>query len=247
MKNFFANIPPITRHLLIINVLVWIAQQAVPRATGFDLTTMFSLHYWGASDFNPVQFVTYMFLHAPGDFTHLFFNMFTLIMFGPILERALGSKRFITYYAVCGVGAAIMQELVWTFTWRSILIPLLAEGNSIGLEQMTMAVNEAIARGDALPFLNSMQTIGASGAVFGLLLAFGMLFPELPMFILFIPIPIKAKWVVIGYGAMELAFGVTGLWSSVAHFAHLGGMVFGLGLLLYWRSRARHNNNFNNY
>ena len=118
------------------------------------------------------------------------------------------------------------------------MIPMLANLNGVSVDYMTQVVNETIAAGKDLPFLNSMLTIGASGGVFGILLAFGMLFPNMPLYLMFIPVPVKAKWMVIGYGLIELMFGVSGIMSSVAHFAHLGGMLFGFVVLLYWKKKG---------
>lgn len=234
-NTFIDSIPPVTRNLLIINFLVWFAQIALPRV-GLDIENYLALRYWEASQFNPVQLVTYMFLH--GDFSHIFFNMFSLWMFGGILERVMQGKRFLFYYLTCGIGAALVQELVWTFTWRSELIPLLAMQNGVPVEYMTQLVDHTIAAGKELPFLNSLATIGASGGVFGILLAFGMLFPNMPLYLMFIPVPVKAKWMVLGYGLIELLFGVSGIMSSVAHFAHLGGMLFGFIVLWYWKKKG---------
>jgi len=234
-NSFFNSIPAITKNLLIITFLVWIAQMVLPRV-GIDVEGYLALHYWSASQFNPIQLVTYMFLH--GDFSHIFFNMFSLWMFGRILENVMGGKRFLFYYITCGIGAALVQELVWAFTWRSELIPALAGLNSVSVDYMTQIVNNYIAQGEDLPFLNSLVTIGASGGVFGILLAFGMLFPNMPLYLMFIPVPVKAKWMVIGYGLIELLFGVSGIMSSVAHFAHLGGMLFGFIVLVYWKKKG---------
>lgn len=233
-NSFIDSIPPVTRNLLIINFLVWFAQSALPRV-GVNIENILALHYWEASQFNPVQLVTYMFLH--GDFSHIFFNMFSLWMFGRILEQVMNGKRFLFYYLTCGIGAALVQELVWTFTWRSELIPILANANHVSVEYMTNVIDYAIAAGKDLPVLNNLATIGASGGVFGILLAFGMLFPDMPLYIMFIPVPVKAKWMVIGYGLIELLFGVSGMMSSVAHFAHLGGMLFGFLVLWYWKRK----------
>lgn len=201
---------------------------------GISLNNLIGLHYIKGSDFNVVQVITYMFLHA--DFSHLFFNMFSLFMFGPLLERVLGPKRFLFYYISCGIGAAIVQEIVWSLTWVDMLA--LSDGSGF----VTMRGEEALAyvmQHDMLDeYLNSFLTIGASGAVFGILLAFGMIFPNMPLFLMFIPIPIKAKWMVIGYGAIELFFGINGIQNSVAHFAHLGGMIFGLLILIYWKRKG---------
>ena len=235
--SIFKNFPTITKNLLIINILMWLAQITLPRV-GINLTELLGLHYWGASDFNPAQMISYMFLHSDKDFTHLFFNMFSLLMFGPLLERVLGSKRFLFYYISCGLGAALVQEIVWQFTWKDMFAPFFANAGGWSREDAYKAIDVAIAQGENIPALNALLTIGASGCVFGILLAFGMLFPNLPLYLMFIPIPIKAKYMVIGYGAIELFFGVTGTMDSVAHFAHLGGMLFGLLLLLIWKKKG---------
>ena len=188
-NSFLGSIPAVTRNLLIINLLVWFAQNTLPRI-GIDVEAFLALHYWQASDFNPVQLISYMFLH--GDFSHIFFNMFSLWMFGRILEQVMGQKRFLFYYISCGLGAAVIQELVWTFTWRADFIPALANLNQVSTTYMSQLVDQALAAGEELPFLNQMLTIGASGGVFGILLAFGMLFPNMPLYLMFIPVPINA-------------------------------------------------------
>lgn len=233
----FSNFPAVTKNLLIINLLVWVAQISLPKL-GIDLTQMLALHYWGASDFNVAQLFTYMFMHSENDFTHLFFNMFSLFMLGPLLERTLGSMRYLFYYITCGLGAALVQELVWEFTWIDMFAPAYANAAGITMEEAYEAVRMVIASGKNIPALNGLLTVGASGCVFGILLGFGVLFPNLPMYMMFIPIPIKAKYMVIGWGALELMFGISGTMDSIAHFAHLGGMIFGLILLLYWKKKG---------
>ena len=236
-NSFLNRIPPVTRHLILVNVLVWIVH-----TQGFDLSKYLGLHYFTASDFNAMQLITYMFMHDTRGITHIFFNMFSLYMFGRLLEQVLGSRRFLFYYISTGIGAALLQEGVIALTWfdtlaHSLNVPydaavaFLSDPISVGstFEHRDMLVNE---------FLNSMITVGASGAVFGILLAFGMIFPNLPLYLFFIPVPIKAKYMVIGYGLIELYFGISGTMSGVAHFAHLGGMLFGLLILLYWRKKG---------
>lgn len=241
--SVFKNFPAVTKNLLIINILMWLAQVTLPKA-GINLTELLGLHFWIASDFNPAQLFTYMFLHSDNDFTHLFFNMFSLLMFGPLLERTLGSKRFLFYYLSCGLGAALVQEVVWQFTWKEIFAPFFANAGGWTMEQAYQAIDTALANGENIPALNALLTIGASGSIFGILLAFGMLFPNLPLYLMFIPIPIKAKYMVIGYGAIEFFFGISGTMSSVAHFAHLGGMLFGLIILLIWKKKGNIGGNY---
>lgn len=223
----------VTINLLIINTIMLVAS-AVLRHKGIDLNDILGLHYWKGSDFNVAQVVTYMFMHA--NFTHLFFNMFSLIMFGRILENVLGKKRFLFYYISCGIGAALVQELVWMLTWENTLV--LQDANGFVAMRGAEAVEYAVTHGMINDYFNSFITVGASGAVFGILLAFGMIFPNMPLYLMFIPIPIKAKWMVLGYGAIELFFGINGWQGSVAHFAHLGGMIFGFLILMYWKKKG---------
>ena len=241
-NSFFSRIPTITKNLIIINFIVWLATMVLSSRVGFDIEKFGSLHYFEASDFNPVQLITYMFMHA--DFTHFFFNMFALFMFGTTIERKLGQTRFLFYYISCGLGAAIIQEITWYFTWESIFTMPLANQNAISLEEMSQAIAQAQAMGIDMPFLNQLLTVGASGAVYGILLAFGMIFPNQPIYMMFIPVPIKAKYFVIGYGAIELLYGLSMANDGVAHFAHLGGMLFGLLMILYWKRKGIINGNY---
>ena len=232
---------PVTKNLIIINFIVWLAMLVLPSRIGVNVEDFGGLHYFGASDFNPAQLLTYMFMHSTQSFAHILFNMFALFMFGWTLERVLGSKRFLFYYISCGIGAAILQELTWALTWENTFVPIIANLNGISFDTARAAIQEAMSNGEDLPFLNALVTIGASGAVYGILLAFGMLFPNRPLYIMFIPIPIKAKWMVIGYGALELLVGMAEFWGrpdGVAHFAHLGGMIFGFFIIWYWKKKG---------
>lgn len=215
-RNSFAGIlPMVTKNIIIINGIIWLAQFVLLRRADMDLSQQFGLHFVGSDQFHIYQLVTYMFLHDPYSISHVFFNMFAVFMFGRTLEQVWGSKRFLTYYLVTGIGAGLIQMLV------------------VYLRMQTLVPQEMFS------MINSV-TIGASGAVFGILLAFGMLFPNAQLFIIPFPFPIKAKWFVIGYGLLELIFGVanrTG--DNVAHFAHLGGMIFGIFMILYWRKKDR--------
>lgn len=243
--SIFSGIPPVTKNLIIINFLVWLAMLTIPDKLGVDLIKYGALHYVTASDFNPVQLITYMFMHSTDGIAHVFFNMFSVFMFGVTLERVLGSKRYLFYYISCGIGAALIQELVWAFTFDDMLFSGLARVNPVPREQIEILLSspEYASQFASLSadFANQLITIGASGAVFGILLAFGMIFPNRPLYLMFIPIPIKAKWMVIGYGALELLFGVTQTMDSVAHFAHLGGMIFGFIMIWYWKRKGLFN------
>lgn len=222
------NLPPVTKNLLIINVLCFFGYQ-VARKYGIDLNDMLGLHFFLASDFNLAQLVTYMFMHA--NFQHIFFNMFAVWMFGRTLEHVLGSKRFLIYYMVCGIGAGLVQEVVQYAQYALEL----SHYDSVNMGVSIIPMEE---------FLNMMTTVGASGAVYGILLAFGMLFPESRMFVFPLPFPIKAKFFVIGYAVIELLSGFGSSGDGIAHFAHLGGMIFGFLLIMYWRKKNRNNGQF---
>ncbi|MCR5076473.1 MAG: rhomboid family intramembrane serine protease [Prevotella sp.] len=214
------NIPTVTRNLLIINVLAFLANYVLG-GMGIDLNNLLGLHFFMASDFHVWQLVTYMFMH--GGFMHIVMNMFMLWMFGMVVENVWGPKKFLFYYIVCGVGAGLCQELA---QYGSYLVEGLAHYDSVntGMGVVPMSV-----------YLNQLTTVGASGAIYAVLLAFGMLFPEERMFIIPIPIPIKAKWIVLGSVAIELFSAVGTSNDGVAHLAHLGGMLFGFILIKYWQ------------
>ena len=237
-RSFLSSIAPVTKHLLIINVIMWLATIVSQRMGLIDLQNLLGLHFWKGSDFNVMQFFTYMFMHDTHSIAHLFFNMFSLRKFGSLLERVMGSKRFLFYYISCGLGAALVQELVWQFSWQSILASWVTGPASASINDIINAINSGNADFTLDQFYNNLLTVGASGAVFGILLAFGMLFPNMPMYIFFIPIPVKAKWVVLAYGLLELYFGISGNQPGVAHFAHLGGMIAGIVMILYWKQKG---------
>ncbi len=241
-SSFVASIPPVTKNIVIINLIIWLGEALFPRFAGFIVNHL-GLHYFGASDFNPVQLITYLFIHAQNTPWHVIFNMFTLVMFGAILEHVWGSKRFFIFYFVCGIGAALVQELVWSLTWMNDYIDALVRQNGMTAQNIRAIVDQALASRDpeflsAIAMMkNSLITIGASGAVFGVIMGFAMVFPDRPMYIMFIPIPIKAKYMMLGYGVLEFFLGVAAS-DMVAHFAHLGGMLFGFLLLLYWKKKG---------
>lgn len=256
-KGFFSNIPPITKNLIIINLIVWlfmfVSVQTSPHIYE-DVMKYGALHYWSAPDFNPAQLFTYMFMHSANGLGHIFFNMFALFMFGGILERTLGARRYIFYYISCGIGAALIQELVWAVTWQGIFADMYAHASGLTTAQVREMLANTLQTGVGMDvvdsYLNySMLTIGASGAIYGVLLAFGMLFPNAPLYIMFIPVPIKAKWMVLGYGVLEILLGMSdsvGLHDGVAHFAHLGGMIFGFLMIWYWKKKGNLHNGFYN-
>lgn len=214
------NIPSMTKNLLIVNFLAFVATWVL-ELRGIDLTSLLGLHFFMASDFHIYQFVTYMFLH--GGLTHIFFNMFALWMFGSVIERVWGPKKFLFYYIVCGIGAGVAQEVVQYATYMYEDMGAYQYVNVNGVQVTTDA------------YINLWTTIGASGAVYAILLAFGMIFPNERLFIIPFPFPIKAKWLIVGYIAIELFSAMSGPGDGVAHMAHLGGMLFGFLLIRYWQ------------
>lgn len=218
--------PPVVLNLIIANVVVFLAMKLYDSNMMYTNFAMFNVDFrcLGEADmtlFKPWQPFTYMFMHSAVDFSHLFFNMFSLWMFGRTLELEMGWKRFLIYYMVCGVGAALFL---------------------MGVAQIDLAHLEIGSK--AWYVYMSTPTVGASGAIFGLLLAFGLLHPNALISLIFPPITLKAKWFVVIYGVLELLLGVTGSMANVAHFAHLGGMFWGWLLLLLWRHQARKHNNY---
>ncbi len=272
----FRMLTPVVKNLLIINTLLFLATILFSDKFGFDLTAILGLHYPGASDFRIWQFITYMFMH--GGWEHILFNMFALWMFGNVLENVWGSKRFLIFYMITGIGAGLTY-IVWIHFALSPQLALINHvisdpsiGNlSVLIEQHRFAVSQYsgsiwadflqfqdnVNAYNANPenhlaaqkivtflseyrsyFLNQHVVIGASGAIFGLLLAFGMMFPNSLIYVYF-AIPVKAKWFVIIYGAIELFSGVYNRpGDNVAHFAHLGGMLFGYLLIVYWKKKG---------
>lgn len=229
--GMFGGVPPVTLNLLIITAICYVAQILLGNA-GIDVTNYLGLHFFKADSFYPHQLITYIFMH--GGFMHMFFNMFAVFMFGRTLELVWGPKRFLFYYIITGIGAGVAQELVWMFEMRDIVFN--ADINSIDIGRGIL---------DRSAFFNLFVTVGASGSVFGILIAFGMLFPNAELMMIPIPIPIKAKYFVILYGVLELYLGVANTaGDNVAHFAHLGGLVTGLIIVLYWKRQNRNNGRF---
>ena len=284
----FQFLPPVVKNLLILNVLIFVLTYVVDFKLGFDLNDYFGLHYVTSAAFLPVQFITYMFLH--GSITHIFFNMFALWTFGTVLENTWGSKRFLLFYAICGIGAAVTQTAVVGYDINNVQIAvdkyesektpdaflvfvkdreLIGNGGGSLITRFWNYLTDYQPRQDLLQFIDAWNadtsnvyyakeaqgfidsyksakingvTVGASGAIYGLLLAFGMLFPNSLLYLYF-AIPIRAKYAVLLFGLLELYAGAQNSGSdNVAHFAHLGGMVFGYFLIIYWKKKS-----FNHY
>jgi len=211
--------------------------------SNIDLVSLLGLHFIKSQAFQPYQVVTHLFMH--GGLMHLFFNMFALWMFGRVLENVWGPKRFFIFYFVCGLGAAFLHLLVEGIQYESLTSKMSPDQINIVLQQGTdlwsQGKNYTDSMMGSLNQLLNVPTVGASGAIFGILLGFGMLFPNTELMLLFPPIPIKAKYFVFGYGALELYLGLSQPGSDIAHFAHLGGMLFGFLMIKYWNKKDRKN------
>ena len=215
--GFLASLPPVTKNLIIINVIVFLATLV---NEDFMIGT-FALFYPTSQYFHWWQVVTHMFMH--GGFWHIFFNMYTLLIFGSVVERYIGPKKFLLFYFVCGLGAVALHFGVEYWQMQSYM-----EGAALGNAT-------ALQRIEAIKFT---PTVGASGAIYGVLMGYAMIFPESKMTLLFPPVTLSAKWMVVVFAAIELFTGVTGVASGIAHFAHLGGMLIGWLLILWWRKRG---------
>ena len=259
----FGNLTPVVKNLLIINVAVALVQWLF----GFDFADMFGLRYLFAESFHPVQFVTHLFIHSNQSLWHLFGNMFALFMFGPMLERVWGGQRFLLFYLITGLGASVLYSAVnfyeisqmetaavqvienpapnefavfvrehaeYAYPQLQNFVQNYSDNptNSSFVNQSKQYIGQLIEQKENIPM------VGASGAVFGILMAFGLLFPNTELFLLFFPFPIKAKYFVLFYGLYELWSGferVPG--DNVAHFAHLGGMLFAFILVRLWKDK----------
>jgi membrane associated rhomboid family serine protease len=235
-RGFF-TLPPVVKNIILINVIMLLADFTVRSVFGLELTMILGLYFPKSDQFMPLQIVTHMFMH--GSFWHLFFNMYALYIFGQVLEQVWGPKRFFIYYMVCGLGAAFVHETVILFQYEKVM-------NFLSPDQLEIVLNEGSAyfregkvftdeNMKSLQLLLNTPTVGASGAVFGILLAFGVLFPNTQLMLLIPPIPIRAKYFVLIYGGIELYLAFTQPGSNIAHAAHLGGMLFGYILIRYWR------------
>lgn len=211
-NNFISQIPTVTKNLVAINILMFIATLVNENF----MVANFAMFYPASPFFKPWQILTHMFMH--GGFWHIFFNMYSLLMFGSILERSLGPKKFLIFYFVTGLGAVALHT---------------------GVEWMQARVFIANGAAGAYHGLLMTPTLGASGAIYGVLIGFAMLYPQARLTLIFPPIPMTAKWLVIIFAAIELFSGINGIQESVAHFAHLGGMLFGWLLIRWWRKHGK--------
>ena len=217
-RGFLGGTPPVTRNLIILNIIVFIATLINQEF----MTAEFALFYPTSRYFHWWQVLTHMFMH--GGFWHILFNMYTLWLFGSVVENIIGSKKFLLFYFVCGLGAAGLHLGVEFLQMQSFMEGA-ALGNSVALQNIAV--------------IKLTPTVGASGAIYGVLIGYAMLFPASKMTLLFPPVTLSAKWMVIVFAAIELLTGVTGTVAGVAHFAHLGGMLIGWLMIFYWRKRGK--------
>ena len=209
--GFLSSIPPVTKNLILVNVIIFIATMV---NENFMIGT-FGLFYPSSQFFRWWQPLTHMFMH--GGFWHILFNMYTLFIFGVVVERIIGSKKFVLFYFICGLGAAALQ---------------------IGTQYLEMQAFISAGATESIAALKATPTVGASGAIYGVLIGYAMLFPESRMTLIFPPVTLSAKWMVIIFAAIELFTGVLGWVDGVAHFAHLGGMLIGWLMIRWWRKRG---------
>ncbi|MBO4874080.1 MAG: rhomboid family intramembrane serine protease [Bacteroidales bacterium] len=234
-RNPFSDIPPVVKYLLLVNVVMFIVAMFVP-----VLDSYCALYSFRSPLFKPVQLVTHMFMH--GGFWHLFFNMFSLYMFGRVLESYWGSKRFFIYYFVAGIGGALFYLLVKEIEMQVLMSSMSPEAIEDvmrnGADILMQGKNYIMPEKGMLNLVLNVPCVGASGAIYGLLLAFGIMFPNVEMYIYF-AIPVKAKWMVIAFVVIELLLGILNAQGdNVAHFAHFGGMLVGFILLMIWRKKG---------
>lgn len=264
--NIYGNTPPVVKNLIIINTIMLLVTYVYQSTFGQDLNEILGLYSFQSPNFRIYQLITHMFMH--GGFAHLFFNMFALWMFGRVLEQVWGSKRFLSFYMIVGLGAALFYMLVNYLQLAPMIKDAHAFANTPSPDlfaafikkhipnpnrqvydfitnwgnnpKSDSYISQAIAMiNGAVQYKINIPTVGASGAIYGVLLAFGMLFPNTELMLLFPPIPIKAKYIVIIYFVLELYLGLTQPGSNVAHFAHLGGMLFAFILVKYWNRTSR--------
>jgi len=275
-NGIMASTPPVVKNIILINLVIYLACNVFPNVFGFDLGSNLAFYNIGTKQFRPYQIVTYMFTHE--DFMHAFFNLFAVWMFGRVMEITWGSKKFFIYYMATGIGAILFNSLVSWGTVLYIRHAAESLLGNLDPNSMMVFIKHYFPRIDQeaiRPFFDQWSqdpgnasnlayakeiiakltdgplpspTIGASGAVFGVLMAYGMTYPNTVMMLLFPPIPMKAKYFVLGYGLIELWYGLSNSpTDNIAHFAHLGGMIFGFILIKMWKRQSTGQNNLGNY
>lgn len=246
----FRNIPPVTKNLLLLNIMFFVVSIVLAQ-NGNDISRLLGAHYFNSFLFQPFQIVTHMFMHSITDFFHILFNMILLIMFGGHLERIWGSKRYFFFYIACGLGAIVLYNSIGMYQIFELKKALVADGydlrilnNQLIAENFdSIQIHSAASQELLQNYVNlSFSTlVGASGAIFGLLAGFAMLFPNTELMLLFPPIPIKAKYLIGGYLAFEVYNSIYRSGDQIAHLAHVGGAIVGIVIILFWRKRDRTN------
>lgn len=233
MNNLFGNLPTVTKNLLIINIICFIGSMIFKQAT-----TFFGVFYPDSPFFKIWQVITYMFMH--GSFAHIFFNMFALVMFGGVIERILGPKKYLNYYLISGLGALVLQYGIQAIEVYNIAGTVRAsQFLNFNFTSGMVSTNLPISKDQLHTLLSIYGTplVGASGAIYGLLLAYGYLFPNAEIMLIFLPIPIKAKYFIPILIVIEIFLGFSNSGGSIAHLAHVGGALFGFILLKIWGIR----------
>jgi membrane associated rhomboid family serine protease len=231
------RITPVVKHLILINLVLFVATFLISPNMGFDLKEIFSVYFVKSAEFRPYQFITSMFMHA--NFTHLLFNMMGLYFLGPYVEKFLGEKKFFILYMVAGLSGHLLSLGIDYFNYFQIIgeIPNQMFENIRENGRAILLGNENYSD----PILGEMNLIlnrsnlGASGAINGVMVAFAMLFPNVRLMLIFPPIPVKAKYLAIAFIAYDMFFGFSGSQTGIGHFAHLGGALAGILLIMYWK------------
>jgi membrane associated rhomboid family serine protease len=236
------NITPVVKNLIIINVIFYIATW-ISKAQGIDLTEILGAHYFDSPKFQIWQPITYMFMHSEDNPMHIVFNMFGLYMFGSILEAHFGAKRFLNFYLITGLGAIFFQWAVQAIELHHITGAIFfsdqLRSDLLAGQYNPSLYNPSQASNLLSIFIGTM--VGASGALFGIMIAFAMLYPNIEMMLIFFPVPVKAKYFIPIYIVLELFLGVARIQGdSVAHFAHLGGALIGFILVKLWRNKTNY-------
>lgn len=231
----FSNLTPVVKNLLIINIICFVPFIVFNEVTVQHLSDLFGMHYVASPEFRVWQIITYMFMH--GGWAHIFFNMFALFSFGPIIEYSIGNKKFFNLYFICGIGAIFFQLLVQAFEIHSI-----TGGFTIPRPELDSSYMQYGDQAAKLYGIMHGSVVGASGAIFGLLVVFGMLYPNMELMIMFIPVPVKAKYIIPVYIVVEIWLGVSQYGGdNVAHFAHIGGAIIGYIMVKIWRLQRPNN------
>ena len=246
----FRNIPPITKNLLLLNIMFFIVSVVLAQ-NGTDISRMLGAHYFNSFLFEPYQIVTHMFMHSITDFFHILFNMLLLVMFGAHLERIWGGKRYFIFYVACGLGAIVLYNSIGMWQIHELKTAIVKDGYDIRI------LNNMLREGDFDKIiihsdisqsllqryidLSFSTLVGASGAIFGLLAGFAVLFPNTQLMLIFPPIPVKAKYLIGGYLAFEIYNSIYQSGDQIAHLAHVGGAIVGVIIILIWRKRDRSN------